>query len=198
MRVSVMILSQSQESKCKFMEKVKNARSSILYNVLTWLVLCTCIYTWNLPLNILLNTCFKYISTQLLVYHQNVDHMQGSIFNWIIHWTNISAKSIYSRWKHYTLDNIKLSVTGGLDNYTYFLSMWVKRPSVHSLVLGSMLPYRASLEMDWNKFILSKPYLPPQTCTHLNAWTINFKHFPNFNISHKWLDWIVPNFLTSI
>jgi len=31
---------------------------------------------------------------------------------------------------------------------TYFLRVCVKRPSVHALVLGSRLPYRAALEMD--------------------------------------------------
>ena len=31
---------------------------------------------------------------------------------------------------------------------TYFLSVCVKRPSVHSLVFGSMLPYSAALEID--------------------------------------------------
>ena len=34
---------------------------------------------------------------------------------------------------------------------TYFLSMCVNNPSVHSLVLGSSVPYKASLEMAWKQ-----------------------------------------------
>ena len=45
-------------------------------------------------------------------------------------------------------------------HYAYFLSICVKSPSLHSLVLGSNTPYKSSLEMALGSIMCATPSTP--------------------------------------
>lgn len=59
-----------------------------------------------------------------------------------------------------TLNARSYSWTSGSScTITHFLKIWVKRPSVHSRVLGSRFPYKASLEIDCTNTTLFSDFI---------------------------------------